>query len=75
MAAAAAAGTDLATLPCGDESAAERLGAVGAVMDSLAQAQRAGDWITMADGLEHDLAPGLLQWGMVFDAMHDRCAA
>lgn len=75
LAAAAAGDTDLATLTCGDESAADVLGAVGAVMDTLAQAQRAGNWSEMADGLEFDLAPGLLQWGVVFDAMHERCAA
>ena len=29
----------------------------------------------VADALENDLAPALLHWGVVFDAMHDRCAA
>lgn len=75
LAAAAASGTDLSTLSCGDESAADVLGSLGVVMDTLAQSQRVGDWPALSDGLEFELAPGLLRWGIVFDAMHDRCAA
>lgn len=74
LASATAAGTDLAELSCGDESASAVLGAAGVVLDSLAQQQRAEDWVALADGLEYDLAPAILQWGAVFEAMQERCA-
>lgn len=75
LASAAAAGTDLADLSCGTESASALLGSAGVVLDSLAQHQRAEDWVALADGLEYDLAPAILQWGVVFEAMQERCAA
>lgn len=75
LASAAAAGTDLSELSCGPESAASLLGAASVVLDNLAQHQRAGDWVALADGLEYDLAPALLQWGVVFEVMQERCAA
>ena len=75
VATAAAAGADLNRLACGADTAAGVLGAVGVVLDQLAESQRAADWIAVADGLEYDLAPALLQWGVVFDAIDDRCAA
>jgi len=75
VASATAAGTELEYLPCGANTAADVLGSVGVVLDSLAQWQQGRDWVAVADGLEYDLAPALLQWGVVFDAMQDRCAA
>jgi hypothetical protein len=75
LASAAVAGTDLAQLPCGPESAAGILGATGVVLDTLAHAQRSEDWVALADGLEYDLAPALLGWGVVFEVMQERCAA
>ena len=44
-------------------------------LDAMVQWQRGRDWPAVADTLENDLAPALLQWGVVFDAMHERCAA
>ncbi|MGE0463958.1 MAG: hypothetical protein AB7Q16_21535 [Vicinamibacterales bacterium] len=72
---AAAAGATLAELPCGEDSAEGVLSAAGVVLDTLAQHQRAGDWIALADALEYDLAPAILEWGLVFDALQERCAA
>ncbi len=74
-ASATAAGTELEYLPCGRGSAADVLGAVGVVLDVMAQGQHGRDWVGVADALEFDLAPALLEWGAVFDALHDRCAA
>lgn len=74
-ASATAAGTELEYLPCGRGTAADVLGAVGVVLDVMAQGQHGRDWVTVADALEFDLAPALLEWGVVFDALHDRCAA
>lgn len=75
VASATAAGAELEYLPCGPNSGADVLGSVGVVLDSLAQWQQGRDWVAVADGLEYDLAPALLNWGVVFDAMQDRCAA
>jgi len=71
---ATAAGTDLAELSCGTDSAAGILSAAGVVLDTLAQHQRAGDWVALADELEYELAPALLKWGIVFDVMQEQCA-
>jgi len=73
VASATAAGTDLEDLPCGAYNGSDVLGGVGVVLDSLAQCQQGRDWTAVADGLEYDLAPALLHWGVVFDAMQDRC--
>lgn len=75
VASATAAGTELEYLPCGANTGSDVLGSVGVVLDSLALWQQGRDWVAVADGLEYDLAPALLQWGVVFDAMQDRCAA
>jgi hypothetical protein len=75
LASAAAAGTDLHDLPCGADTAAGILGATGVVLDTLAQHQRVEDWVAVADELEYALAPALLGWNVVFEAMQERCAA
>ncbi len=75
VASATAAGAELEDLPCGPTSGAEVLGGVGVVLDTLAQWQTGRDWIAVADALEYDLAQAILSWGVVFDAMTDRCAA
>jgi hypothetical protein len=51
------------------------MGSAGGVLESLARNQHAEDWVALADGLEYDLAPALLQWSVVFEAMQERCAA
>ncbi|MEZ5284180.1 MAG: hypothetical protein R2712_05095 [Vicinamibacterales bacterium] len=75
LAVAAAAGTDLEHLPCGTSTAAGILGTTGVVLDGLSHHQRAEDWVALADELEYDLAPALLQWSRVFEALQERCAA
>lgn len=75
VATATASGTELEDLPCGVGSGADVLGGVGVALDAMAQGQSGRDWPAVADALENDLAPALMQWGVVFDAMHERCAA
>lgn len=75
VASATAAGADLNRLTCGAVTGADVLGGVGVALDVLAQAQQTRDWPAVAEGLERDLAPALLEWGVIFDAMHERCAA
>lgn len=75
VATATASGTELEDLACGIGTGADVLGGVGVALDSMAQWQSGRDWPAVADALENDLAPALLQWGVVFDAMHERCAS
>jgi hypothetical protein len=75
LASAAAAGTALTEVACQGESGADVLGAVGVALDALSQGHDASDWMAVAGVLEHDLAPALLRWEVVFDAMQDGCAA
>lgn len=75
LATAATANADLYDLSCGDESAANVLGATGVVLDTLAQYQRAQDWVALADELEYALAPSILSWSTVFVAIEERSAA
>jgi hypothetical protein len=75
IASAAASDTTLENLSCGSHRASYFLGRVSIALDTLAQWQDGQDWPGLADALENDLAPALLQWGVVFEAMHDRCAA
>jgi hypothetical protein len=75
IASAAAGGTTLESLSCGSHNGAYYLGRVAVALDSVAQGQESRDWSALADALENDLAPSLLQWGVVFEAMDDRCAA
>lgn len=75
VASATASGTELEDLACGVGSGADVLGVVGVALDSMSHRQDGRDWRAVADTLENDLAPALLQWGVVFDAMHERCAA
>jgi hypothetical protein len=75
VASATAAGTELEDLACGVGSGADVLGGVGLVLDTMSQWQTGRDWPAVADVLENDLAPAILQWGVVFDAMHERCDA
>ncbi|MDH4065330.1 MAG: hypothetical protein OEW19_13100 [Acidobacteriota bacterium] len=74
LASAAVAGADLSELPCGAESASAIFGATGVVLDGLAQHQQSKDWSALADELEFGLAPALLRWGVIFEAMQERCA-
>ena len=75
IASAAASGVTLETLDCGTRNGDYFLGRVALALDALAQWQDGRDWPRLADALENDLAPALLQWGVVFEAMHDRCVA
>ncbi len=73
--AAAAAGTDLDRLDCGDESGADILGAAGVALGVVSRGHEAEDWSAVADALDHDLAPALLGWTAVLEALQDGSAA
>ena len=76
VASATAAGADVESLACGVGTGAEVMGAVGVVLDTLAQAQEARDWVAVADTL--DVRPGagaVARVGGLFDAVAERCAA
>ncbi len=75
IASAAASGTTLEHLSCGSRNGAHLVGRVALVLDALAQCQDGRDWPELANALENELAPALLQWGVVFEAMQDGCAA
>jgi hypothetical protein len=75
IASAAAGGTTLEELSCGSRNGAYFLGRVAVALDTVAQGQEGRDWAALADALENNLAPSLLHWGVVFEAMHERCAA
>jgi hypothetical protein len=75
IASAAASGTTLESLSCGTHDGAYYLGRVALALDRVAQGQESRDWSALADALENDLAPSLLHWGVVFEAMDNGCAA
>jgi hypothetical protein len=45
------------------------LRALDAQLAPLLEAQRGGDWITVADILEYDLAPLMPRFDAIFDAL------
>jgi hypothetical protein len=69
IASAAAAGTTLDDLSCGPRSASHYLGDVAVALDTLAQWQNGREWQALADALENELAPGLLHWSVIFEAL------
>jgi hypothetical protein len=75
VASATASGVELDVLPCGGVTAGDVMGAVGVVLDMLVQEQAVRDWVALADVLEFDLVPALLEWGVIFDTLQDRAAA
>jgi len=65
MATASATGADLAKLCLGQPVESDTRSAV----DHLIARQMAGDWLAVADTLEHDFAPALARWRVVFAAL------
>lgn len=68
-ASAAARGLGLETLRTTDGPALPILRALDAYLAPLVEAQRAGDWITVADILEYDIAPLMPRFEAVVDAL------
>ena len=64
-----AVGADLAKVTCGGSSGAEMMSSLMSHTDSLIAAQEAGDWITVADIVEFDLAPGLRRWPVLLNEL------
>jgi hypothetical protein len=69
-----AGGIDLSFGKCGSNAAARALDRVASRLVTLACRQRAGNWPAVADGLD-DLAPALVGWRDVLDAIGTRCCA
>lgn len=69
VAAATARGVSLETLDTRDGPAMPLLCALDAHLVPLLDAQRAGDWITVADILEYDLAPQMPRFDALLDAL------
>jgi hypothetical protein len=68
-ASAAARGLALETLQTADGPALPVLRALDTQLAPLLEAQRAGDWITVADVLEYDIAPLMPKFDAVLDAL------
>ena len=68
-AAAVARGVALDTLQTRDGAAMPLLRGLDAQLTPLLDAQRAGDWITVADILEYDVAPLVPRFDAVIDAL------
>jgi hypothetical protein len=66
---AAAQNVPLETLQTADGPALPVLRALDAQLMPLLEAQRAGDWITVADVLEYDVAPLMARFDAVLDAL------
>ena len=66
---AAARGLALENLQTADGPALPVLRALDAQLTPLLEAQRAGDWITVADVLEYDIAPVMPTFDAILDAL------
>jgi hypothetical protein len=66
---AAARNVALETLQTADGAALPVLRALDAQLPPLLEAQRAGDWITVADVLEYDVAPLIAKFDAILDAL------
>jgi hypothetical protein len=60
---------DLADLPCAGGTAMRMVDELTSHADALISAQEIGDWITVADIVEYDVAPCLRRWPSVFEAL------
>ena len=69
VAAASARGLALETLATADGPAMPLLRALDAQLSPLLEAQQAGDWITVADILEYDIAPLMPRFEAVIDSL------
>ena len=63
-----ALGVELGTLACGPSTVGARVTELISHVDHVIAAQQQQDWLTVADGLEYDLAPFLDDFGPVLDA-------
>jgi hypothetical protein len=73
-AAGMASRVDLDHLQCGDDVAAAVVGEVGRQLEQLVAAQEAGDWITVADLLQYDVAVSLKRLAPVLESLRQGTA-
>jgi hypothetical protein len=59
----------LADLTCGTETGSGLITGMTSHVDALIDAQRTGDWITVADIIEYDVGPALEQWPTLLEAL------
>jgi|WetSurMetagenome_2_1015567.scaffolds.fasta_scaffold67991_3 hypothetical protein len=64
-----AIGVNLGTLTCNGEPASAMVDQLLNHADALISAQGIGDWITVADIVEYDIAPSLRHWPALFQAL------
>jgi hypothetical protein len=64
-----AVGVGLEAVTCGGKSANDMVEALSSQVHELIVAREAGDWITVADTIEYDLAPSLHLWPGVFETL------
>lgn len=64
-----AIGVPLDGLACNGTTGAAMIAELATRTESLIAAQEIGDWITVADVVEYDVAPALARWPALFSAM------
>jgi hypothetical protein len=70
-----ALGVNLDSLACPHGTASRMIKDLSGHADALIAAQQAGDWITVADGIEYDVAPALQQWPGLFESLRQSIPA
>lgn len=63
-----ALGADLRELRSGGVAATDMVADMTRHIETLIGGERAGDWLTVADGIEYDLAPALERWQGLLEA-------
>jgi hypothetical protein len=74
-ASAAAAGTSLDALTLNGQKVGPALVALDLALSPLLEAQAAGDWITVADILEYEIATSIPPMNDVFEALRETSGA
>lgn len=59
---------DLEDLRCHGQSASEMIADLSGYVESIIPAQRAEDWVSVADVIEYDVEPALRKWQSIFEA-------
>jgi hypothetical protein len=66
-----AIGRDLSTIRCDGASAVEMIREMTTHAEALIGAEQIGDWITVADVVEYDIAPSLARWPSLFACLRE----
>jgi hypothetical protein len=70
-----AIGVSVDSVRGGDRTGSQMIAELTTQTDSLIAAQRDGDWITVADVIEYDIASALQRWPELFEALRDSIPA